>query len=189
MIFLLPRAAEYVKIFAVINLADIYFFELNERKEWTTWEFEGTKAEHCKKPESRAAAAALHCMGVEDLTFEPNGKPVAGSCYVSISHSGECVAVCRNEEPIGIDIEKITKRDFEKLANRYFKGEELEYFNAHPTAEVFFEIWTKKEAYSKIDGKGVGEIVTGFDVFSLANYQFETQIVGEYVLSVCEKIR
>ncbi len=170
-------------------MADIYFFELEERKGWTNWEFEGTKADHCKRRESRAAVAALHCMGVEDLTFEPNGKPVAKNCYVSISHSGECVAVCRHIDPVGIDVEKMTDRDFHKIAKRFYKGEELTYFNSNPTAEVFYEIWTKKEAYSKINGQGVGEIVAGFDVFSLADYQFETQIIGEYVLSVCEKIR
>lgn len=168
----------------------VYVFDLEERKEWTWWEFESTKAEHCKKPESKAAAAALHCMGVEDLTYEPNGKPVAKNCYVSISHSGDHVAVCRNDDvPVGIDIEKMTDRNFNKIANRFFCGKELEIFNENPTAETFYEIWTRKEAYSKILGTGVSEVVKGFDVYSLANYEFETQIAGEYLVSLCEKIR
>lgn len=182
--------ADYGKISAVILMSWIYVFDLEERKEWTWWEFEGTKADHCKKPESRAAAAALHCMGVEDLTYEPNGKPVAKNCYVSISHSGDHVAVCRNDTvPVGIDIEKMTERDFRKIANRFFRGKELEKFTENPTAETFYEIWTRKEAYSKILGTGVQEVVKGFDVYSLANCEFKTDFAGEYAVSVCEKIR
>ena len=108
----------------------IYVFNLEERKEWATRELDGAIAEHCKKPESRPAAVALHCLGVEDLTYEPNGKPTAKNCYVSISHSGNHVAVCRNDNvPVGIDIEKMVERDFSKVANRFFRGKELEEFN------------------------------------------------------------
>ncbi len=168
----------------------IYVFDLEERKEWATRELDGAIAEHCKKRESIAAAVALQYMGVKDLTYEPNGKPVAKNCYVSISHSGDMVAVCKNDNvPVGIDIEKMTERDFSKVANRFFRGKELEKFNANPTAETFYEIWTRKEAYSKILGTGVQEVVKGFDVYSLANYEFKTDYVGEYVVSVCEKIR
>ncbi len=168
----------------------IYVFDLEERKEWTWWRLEGAAEEHCKKPESRAAAVALHHMGVEDLTYEPNGKPVAKNCYVSISHSGDYVAVCRNDStPVGIDIEKMTERDFSKIANRFFCGKELEKFTKNPTAEMFYEIWTRKEAYSKIIGTGVQEVVKGFDVYSLANYEFKTDFVEDYAVSICEKFR
>ena len=99
------------------------------------------------------------------------------------------VAVCTSEKPVGIDIEKIDiTRDFGKIANRFYHGKELEEFKANPTAELFFEIWTKKEAYSKIGGEGVGEVFKGFDVYSLDDYVFETEIIGEYVLSVCETV-
>ena len=168
----------------------IYVFDLEERKDWTTHELGGTVAEHCKKPESIAAAVALETMGAEDLTYDPNGKPVARNCFVSISHSGDMVAVCKNDiVPVGIDIEKMTERDFSKVANRFFRGQELEKFNENPTAETFYEIWTRKEAYSKILGTGVQEVVKGFDVYSFANYEFETDFVGEYAVSICEKIR
>ena len=168
----------------------IYVFDLEERIDWTTRELEGAKAEHCKKPESIAAAVALETMGAEDLTYDPSGKPVAKNCYVSISHSGDMVAVCKNDNvPVGIDIEKMTERNFSKIANRFYCGKELETFNSNPTVEVFYEIWTRKEAYSKILGTGVQEIAKGFDVYSMANYEFETDFIGEYAISVCEKIR
>ncbi len=143
--------------------------------------------EHCKKRESFLAAQELIKMGAENLHYNEKKKPLADNCYVSISHSGDMVAVCTSEKPIGIDIEKIDRtRDLNKIANRFYHGKELEFWEETPTAELFFEIWTKKEAYSKISGEGVGEVFKGFDVYGLNDYIFETEIIGEYVLSVCE---
>jgi phosphopantetheinyl transferase len=99
------------------------------------------------------------------------------------------VAVCKSENPVGIDIEKIDyDRDLTKIAERFYHGKELETFRENPTADVFFDIWTKKEAYSKIGGEGVGEVFKGFDVFSLEDYSFETERIEDFMLSVCEKI-
>ncbi len=142
---------------------------------------------HCKKKESFLAAQELIKMGAQNLHYNEKKKPLADNCYVSISHSGDMVAVCTSDKPIGIDIEKIDRtRDMSKIANRFYHGKELELYRENPTAELFFEIWTKKEAYSKINGEGVGEVFKGFDVFELTDYVFETKIVGEYVLSICE---
>ena len=70
-----------------------------------------------------------------------------------------------------------------------FCGKELEAFKNNPTPEQFYEIWTQKEAYSKIDGQGVNEIMKGFDIFNLQDYDFHTEIVNNYALSICEKIK
>lgn len=170
-------------------MKSIYFFELSEKSEYKT-DLPQNVLEHCKKQESFAAAKALIDVGVLGLRYEENGKPVADNCYVSISHSGNMVAVCTSEKPIGIDIEKIDeKRNLEKLSNRVFCGEELETFKNNPTPEQFYEIWTQKEAYSKIDGNGVNEIMSGFDIFKLQDYEFQTEIVNNCILSICEKIK
>ena len=127
-------------------------------------------------------------MGVENLWYDRK-KPMADNCFVSISHSGNMVAVCTSDKPIGIDIEKIDeKKDIVKLSNRVFRGKELETFKNNPTPDLFYEIWTQKEAYSKIDGQGVNEIMKGFDIFDLKDYEFTTEIINDYVLSICEKI-
>ncbi len=171
-------------------MKSIYFFELLEKTEYESEDLPQSVLSHCKKRESFAAAKALIDMGVQNLRYEENGKPLADNCYVSISHSGNMVAVCISENPVGIDIEKIDdKRNFIKLSKRIFRGKELEAFNNNPTAELFYEIWTQKEAYSKIDGQGVNEIMSGFDVYELQNYEFQTEIINDYVLSVCEKIK
>ena len=170
-------------------MTSVYFFNLTKKAEYDKSLLPQNVREHCKKPESIAAATELLNMGVENLWYDRN-KPMADNCFVSISHSGDMVAVCTSENPIGIDIEKIdTKRNLEKLSKRVFKGQELEAFEQNPTPEQFYEIWTKKEAYSKIDGQGVNEIMKGFDIFDLQNYEFHTEIINDYVLSICEKIK
>lgn len=168
----------------------IYFFELSEKTEYKNENLPQSVLSHCKKRESFAAAQALIDMGVQNLHYEENGKPIADNCFVSISHSGDMVAVCTSDKPIGIDIEFIDeKRNLEKLSNRVFCGKELDAFKNNPTPELFYEIWTQKEAYSKIEGQGVNEIMKGFDIFDLKDYEFQTEIINNYILSTCEKIK
>lgn len=165
----------------------VYFFKLSDKTEYNSDLLPENVKEHCNKKESIAAASALLSMGVENLYYDENNKPWAGNCFVSISHSKNMIAVCKSDKPVGIDIEFIaTERDYKKIANRFYKGKELEYFNFSPTAETFYEIWTKKEAYSKISGQGTVEIFEGFDVFNLEGYKFQTEFIEDFTLSVCE---
>lgn len=169
-------------------MVSVYFFRLSEKTEYNTDNFSENVKSHCQKIESIAAASALISMGVKNLHYDENGKPFADSCFVSISHSKDFVAVCKSDNPVGIDVEFIDcDRDFLRMSKRFFKGHESEFFNNSPTASAFYELWTKKEAYSKIGGKGVAEIFGGFDIYSLNGYEFSTEIVDDYVISVCEK--
>lgn len=169
-------------------MTSVYFFKIDKKTEYDKSTLPPAVASHCKKPESIAAAKELIEMGVENLHYEENGKPVADNCFVSISHSENMVAVCKSDVPIGIDIEFIDKeRDTKKISNRFYHGKELEYVKNSPF-DNFYEIWTKKEAYSKIDGNGAVEIAKGFDVLSLDGYEFETEKIGEYMLSLCKKV-
>ncbi len=167
---------------------NVYFFKISEDTKVNKDTLPQNVLDHCKKTESFAAAQALIQMGAKNLHYGDKNKPFADNCYVSISHSNDMVAVCTSEKPIGIDIEKIDgTRDMKKISKRFYHGKELEYFNNNPTAECFFEIWTKKEAYSKIGGEGVGEVFNGFDLFNLEEYEFHSEEVNGYMISVCEK--
>ncbi len=168
---------------------NIYFFKMTDNFSIDKTILPKSVLEHCKKDISFAAAKALMDMGAENLHYNDKKKPLASNCFVSVSHCKDMVAVCTSDKNIGIDIEYIDRnRNLEKIANRFYKGQELEIFHETPTAECFFKIWTMKEAYSKITGEGVGDVFAGFDAFSLANYQFTTEILGEYAISVCEEI-
>ncbi len=170
-------------------MTSVYFFKLSEKTEYNKEFLPQNVQDHCKKLESVAAATELLNMGVENLWYDRK-KPMADNCYVSISHSGDMIAVCKSEVPVGIDIELIDERkDIEKLSNRVFRGKEMELFKSNHTPELFFELWTKKEAYSKIDGQGVNEIMKGFDIYELKDYEFHTEFINDYVLSICEKVK
>lgn len=97
-----------------------------------------------------------------------HGKPgVDGDeVYISISHSGEYVACAVADRPCGIDIEEIRNTDI-KVAERFFTSGEYEYIKNHTREEqarCFCEIWTAKEAYAKLNGKGLG---IGLDTFEI----------------------
>lgn len=153
-------------------MAEIKIFEYGELRE----------KGHLKK-----AYDGLLRLGAENVSYLPNGKPVAENCFVSISHSNGKCAVCVSDREVGIDIEKITDRDFEKTVKRTFGEKEKEYYLKNKSARVFYEIWTRKEAYSKISGDGIKDIMKGTDTFSLEGYEFKTQFHDGFVLTVCEK--
>lgn len=168
-------------------MTSVYFFKLTEKTEYDKALLPRNVQEHCKKKESVAAATELINMGVVGLRYKEN-KPFADNCFVSISHSGDMVAICKSDNPVGIDIEFIDReRDYKKIAKRFYQGKELDYVGDF-SLERFYEIWTKKEAYAKIDGNGIIEIHKGFDVLSVDGYTFETEILGDYALSICEKV-
>lgn len=132
---------------------------------------------------------ALASMGAKNIHYLENGKPVADNCFVSITHSGGSAAVCISGLPVGIDMEALSAaRDFQRLADRYFSEKELEYYRASPSPERFYEIWTRKEAYAKIDGAGLKMIFKGLDTLSLNGVQFSTNICDGFVITVCEQL-
>lgn len=126
-------------------------------------------------------------MGAERIDYLENGKPVAPNVFVSISHScGKC-AVCVSEFPVGIDIEKIRDRDFEKTVERTFGEKEKEYYYRAKSPAAFYEIWTRKEAHAKITGDGIKEIIKGTDTVSLDGVEFKTKIIDGFVLTTAEQ--
>ena len=71
---------------------------------------------------------------------DENGRPVVSRGFVSISHSGDMVAVAISDTPVGIDMEEKTPRS-DALWKRV--GAE----NGYPD-------WCRKEAYVKFLGEG-----------------------------------
>ncbi len=100
----------------------------------------------------------------EAIAFEvaENGKPYAKGLNVhfNISHSGDFVVCAVDNNPVGIDIEKVRPIDY-FVIKRVCSEQELNEINqlldnksetiSNPTVlQKFFEIWTKKEATYKI---------------------------------------
>ena len=133
----------------------------------------------------------------ESIVFKKteNGKPYVKELPVefNISHSGDLVVCAVDDQPVGIDIERIRPLDL-KLAKRICTEEELLYLFGHrPTAgdfafttdrEVlvrFFEIWTAKEANCKLRGLDISALFAEADPMPVkTDYTFD----GDYVICV-----
>jgi len=111
--------------------------------------------------------------GIEfkDLKIEKSkkGKPNLLSkqdIFFNISHSGQWVVSAIAENPVGIDVEEL-KEPVYRIAERYFSKVELEKLNQLSGAtkqSCFFDLWTLKESYLKMLGKGLTKSLGSFSI-------------------------
>jgi 4'-phosphopantetheinyl transferase len=114
-----------------------------------------------------------------DFADGPHGKPALASAFAdkgihfNLSHSESLalIAVTRLG-PVGVDLEKIRAvRNDGELAARFFSTHENGVFQAVPKdgqAEAFFNLWTRKEAWLKATGEGIGRLLNQVEVTFLA---------------------
>ena len=100
---------------------------------------------------------ALKAEGLTEYTIEKreNDKPyIAGrdDIYFNLSHSGEVVVCAVSPVEVGCDIELI-KEDRPRIAQRFFTEEEQEFSSG--SKENFYRMWTLKESFMKVTGKGL----------------------------------
>ena len=134
------------------------------------------------------------------LKFQTNeyGKPyIEGkNIYYNISHSHDYVIVAISNKEIGIDIEKIRKNPT-SIINQIATDNEKAYIlaDSENTNKRLFEIFTLKEAYFKMLGKNLNNIlniefsIKGNSIICTdpnIHSEFITDIPG-YVISFCEK--
>ncbi|MCR5417802.1 MAG: 4'-phosphopantetheinyl transferase superfamily protein [Lachnospiraceae bacterium] len=81
---------------------------------------------------------------------------------ISISHSGDYVAVAISDREVGVDIQK-RRSVRESLTDRVMSPEEKREYDrlcsedagSEAAREYFLSVWTAKEAVSKMDGRGI----------------------------------
>jgi 4'-phosphopantetheinyl transferase len=105
--------------------------------------------------------------------YGPNGKPeleTSGQLHFNLSHSHEVglLAVVLGQ-PVGVDIEKILPErvDDTGIADRFFTAAEADRVRSAATdrrADVFYRIWTRKEAFLKGCGVGLSRDLNQFEV-------------------------
>jgi len=87
----------------------------------------------------------------------------------NLAHSGAValLAFARRRE-VGVDVEQVRPDvDIEGIAHRFFSPNEqkqLAAVRAEDRVEAFFRCWTRKEAYVKAKGEGLGMPLDQFDV-------------------------
>lgn len=95
------------------------------------------------------------------IAYGENGKPYLADfpeVHFNLSHSGERVMCVISPFEVGCDVE-IIKGDRGKLAERFFKPEESAWIKHFETleaqSEAFYRLWTLKECYMKVTGRGL----------------------------------
>lgn len=142
---------------------------------------------------------------------EMNGKPyIEGypQFHFNISHSGNYTVCAVSEENVGIDIQQ-TREVKVNVAKRFFTEKEKAQIEAVADTgelskallgkqqEMFFRIWSAKEAYVKLTGKGIkelqsftadlqsGRILDTHRRQDISVYLKEYDVMQNYVLTVC----
>lgn len=125
------------------------------------------------------------------FSFNEYGKPYLSNypeyCF-SVSHSEQCIVFADSDCPIGTDTENVLKNDFD-IAERFFTDGELKHILTSANKDIaFYDIWTKKEAYTKMAGTGLMTPLLSFDVTSeeLREY-FISKYISGYMINVCSK--
>ncbi|WP_111289649.1 4'-phosphopantetheinyl transferase family protein [Bacillus safensis] len=111
----------------------------------------------------------MYEMPVDQIVFETegNGKPVVRqlpSFHFNLSHSGDWVVCAVDNAPVGIDIEEIKPIDL-AIAKRFFSADEYEDLLSQPAERqeaYFFHLWSMKEAFIKLTGKGLSYGLSSF---------------------------
>lgn len=141
-----------------------------------------------------------------------NGKPYLKEYpeyKYNISHSGDMVMMAYSMQELGVDIEELRVKDM-KVARRCFTpceylyvlngssecdgavpaGFEVDALNIE-VSRRFFEIWTLKEAYLKLTGKGISVPLSSFEV-DVENkcvkdeaLKYYTGEVDNYIYAIC----
>jgi 4'-phosphopantetheinyl transferase len=93
---------------------------------------------------------------------EPHGRPeiVGGAVHVSLSHSGDRVAVALCADgPVGVDVEQVSDVDFETMLEFVLGDAERRAFGElegrAARRRAFLRYWTRKESVLKATGDGL----------------------------------
>jgi 4'-phosphopantetheinyl transferase len=94
------------------------------------------------------------------FNYTQNKKPtIPGPFTFNISHSDDYLLFgITKDADIGVDIEKHKNIEIERIAKRFFTKNEINSIlkeEKEKQKDVFFEIWTAKEAYVKALGTGI----------------------------------
>lgn len=94
--------------------------------------------------------------------YGDNGKPFFRDIPVcfSLSHSGEYVFCAFSRREVGADIQYRRDCEMRRIVERFFAEEERAAWEAltgkEEQARYFYRLWTRKEAYAKLTGRGIG---------------------------------
>lgn len=128
--------------------------------------------------------------------FGKQGKPYFADetlPFFNISHAGGFVVLAVSDREVGVDIQNMRSQREISMAERFFSGEESRAVSEDETRELFYKLWSRKEALGKCTGEGVRPYFTRnmLDLSSSENteYKWYEEKVSDCFLTVCVSSR
>jgi 4'-phosphopantetheinyl transferase len=102
------------------------------------------------------ASAPYNFPTTPTFIYNEHGTPyLENGPYFSISHSQRGIAVAVSDMPIGIDIEAIRPINEGLILKTMNAEEQQRIFTSYDIEAEFIRLWTRKEAYVKMQGTGI----------------------------------
>ena len=129
-----------------------------------------------------------------EFSYHPYGKPyflseALSNVFFNISHCSEGIVCGISGEEIGVDIESYVQ-DIREIEDLVLHPHERQLFdNTEDVSGLFTQIWTIKEAYTKMKGCGLSTEITDLDFSDFRNRReygdgsLLTQRFDRYVVS------
>jgi len=94
------------------------------------------------------------------VEFQPTGCPILPDeeFFISLSHSGNIVAVAISQKKLSIDLEVVSERVLQLNCEKWLTtAEQSLYKSLPPKKQIRYltKVWTEKECYVKYDGRGI----------------------------------
>lgn len=94
------------------------------------------------------------------FVYGESGKPYLEghpTFHFNLSHSGNYAVCAVSEQETGVDIQKLrnVKSD---IASRFFSSEERKQMQGMEKTDMLFRIWSAKESYVKLTGRGLQDL-------------------------------
>ena len=120
------------------------------------------------------------------------GKPVVENhpeLHLSLSHSGSLIVCACSSDPVGVDVEEIRPVQLTDF-DAWLTPEETQAIRSAKDPQTeFYRVWTRRESFCKLDGRGIGL----FDDPHLRHhyadlgFQFQTFYPPGHVLTLCAR--
>lgn len=135
-------------------------------------------------------------FGEKNVSISDYKKPfIEGEREFNLAHSGHyAILSVDGESPVGCDIERMRTLDPLRVGSLVFCENELNTIRrARDKCDVFFTLWTKKEAFIKCLGEGFHFNSKQIDLSSPENhvdyngktYFFKEYMLGDYKIMIC----
>ena len=133
-------------------------------------------------------AGAVDC----EYRYGEMGKPYFKDTklpFFNISHAGGLVILAVSDREVGADIQNMRSQREKSMAERFFSAEESRAVSEDDTRELFYKLWSRKEALGKCTGEGVrpyfSRNMLDLDSSENSKYTWIEERVYDCFLTVC----